>query len=182
MNNLYLLPGYGGRLDTGLGGALLQRGFNVSGRQTTGDFRALPFDEQVAVVATDLRNHFWRSDAQVIANSFGCYLFLHAQTQLAPFVGRVLLLSPIVGEFDHADKPMHFSPPHPTRLSQLAQEGLMPCPLDTQIHVGTEDWQSVPDNVLAFGKAVGIPVHLAEVSGNMLGEDYVRPLLDSWLA
>ena len=182
MANIYYLPGYGGRLDTGLGSALLKRGFNVSGRQTIGDFRALPFDEQVAVVAADLHHHFWRSDAQVVANSFGCYLFLHAQAQLPPFVGRVLLLSPIVGEFDHADKAMHFSPPHPTRLRQLAREGLMPCPLDAQIHVGTEDWQSVPDNVQAFGQAVGIPVHLAQGLGHMLGEDYVRPLLDRWLA
>ena len=160
----------------------MQRGFNVSGRQTIGDFRTLPFDEQDAVVATDLRNHFWHSDAQVIANSFGCYLFLHAQTQLAPFVGRVLLLSQIVGEFDHADKPMHFSPTYPTRLSQLAKEGLKSYPIDAQIHVGTKDWQSVPDNVLVFGKAVGIPVHLAEARWHMLGEDYVRPLLDVWLA
>jgi len=182
MNNIYLLPGYGGRLDTGLGGALLQRGFNVSGRETIGDFRALPFNEQVAVVATDLRHHFWRNDARVIANSFGCYLFLHAQAQLPPFVGRVLLLSPIVGEFTQPDKGMNFSPPHHTRLSQLAKEGLMPCPLDAQIHVGTEDWQSVPDNVQAFGQAVGIPVHLAEGRGHMLGEDYVGPLLDRWLA
>ena len=181
MNNIYLLPGYGGRLDTGLGGALLQRGFNVSGRETIGDFRALPFNEQVAVVAADLRHHFWHNDAWVIANSFGCYLFLHAQAQLPPFVGRVLLLSPIVGEFTQPDKVMNFSPPHHTRLSQLAKEGLMPCPLDAQIHVGTEDWQSVPDNVQAFGQAVGIPVHLAKGLGHMLGEDYVGPLLDRWL-
>jgi hypothetical protein len=57
----------------------------------------------------------------------------------------------------------------------------MPCPLDAQFHVGTEDWQSVPDNVLAFGKAVGIPVHLAGGRGHMLGEDYVGPLLDEWI-
>ena len=56
MNNIYLLPGFGGRLDTVLVGALLQRGFNFSGRETIGDFRALPFDEQVAVVAVDLRH------------------------------------------------------------------------------------------------------------------------------
>jgi hypothetical protein len=57
----------------------------------------------------------------------------------------------------------------------------MPCPLNAQIQVGTEDWQSVPENVQAFGQAVGIPVHLAEGRGHMLGEDYVGPLLDSWL-
>jgi hypothetical protein len=76
---------------------------------------------------------------------------------------------------------MHFSPLHPTRLSQFAKEGRMHCPLDAQIHVGTEDWQSMHDNVLAFGKAVGLPVHLAEGRGHMLGKDYVGDLIDAWL-
>jgi hypothetical protein len=39
----------------------------------------------------------------------------------------------------------------------------------------------MPDNVLAFGKAVGIPVHLAEGRGHMLGKDYVGSLLDKWI-
>lgn len=54
---------------------------------------------------------------------------------------------------------------------QLAKEGLMPCPLDAQIHVGNEDWQSLPDNVQAFGQAAGIPVNLAQELGHMLGEE-----------
>lgn len=54
----------------------------------------------------------------------------------------------------------------------------MPCLLDAQIHVGTEDCQGVPDNVLAFGKAMGISVHSAEGRGHMLGEGYVRAVLD----
>jgi hypothetical protein len=76
---------------------------------------------------------------------------------------------------------MNSSLTHNKSLSQLAKEGLMPCPLDAQIHVGTEDWQSLPDNVQVFGQAVGIPVHLALGRGHMLGEDYVGPLLDQWL-
>ena len=33
---IYYLPGHGGRLGTGLGEALLSRGYNVSGRETVG--------------------------------------------------------------------------------------------------------------------------------------------------
>jgi hypothetical protein len=86
-----------------------------------------------------------------------------------------------VGEFDHADQPVHFSPPLPNRLRELVAKGQLPCPVDAQIHVGSEDWQSVPTNAQALGNAVGIPVHIAPRRGHMLGEDYVGPLLDRWL-
>jgi hypothetical protein len=113
---VYYLPGHSGRLHTGLGEALMSRGLNLAGRETVGDFRSIRFMDQVQTVAEDLRTHFWRDDAQVVANSFGAYLFLNAQSVLPPYPGKVLLLSPIVGAFDHPDKPVGFSPPnaHPT--------------------------------------------------------------------
>ena len=74
----------GGRLDTGLGQALLAKRFDVTGRELVGEFRKLAFSKQVEAVATDLQGSFWSPDARVIANSFGAYLFLHAQAQLPP--------------------------------------------------------------------------------------------------
>ena len=56
---IYYLPGHGGRLGTGLGQALLSRGYNVSGRETVGDFKDIPFSQQVAIIAEDLRTHYW---------------------------------------------------------------------------------------------------------------------------
>jgi hypothetical protein len=93
-----------------------------------------PISDQVETVAEDLRTHFWRADAQVVANSFGAYLFLKAQSVLPPYPGKVLLLSPIVGAFDHPDKPVGFSPPMPTRLMDMATSGELSCPSQTQIH------------------------------------------------
>jgi len=81
MHAVYYLPGRGGRLHTGLGKAIEARGFEVTGRETVPPFSELIFSEQVAAVAQDLRLHFWSSSARVIANSFGAYLFLHAQAQ-----------------------------------------------------------------------------------------------------
>ena len=72
-DTIYYLPGYGGRLSTGLGKALLDRELSVTGRESVGDFRVLPFTEQVKLVAADLRAHFWSSESLVIANSFGGY-------------------------------------------------------------------------------------------------------------
>ena len=100
---IYYLPGHGGRLTSGLGQALVDRGYEVVGRETVGDFARLSFQEQIELVAQDLKTDFWYEDSRVIANSYGAYLFLHAQTMLPAYVGKVLLLSPIVGEFSSGE-------------------------------------------------------------------------------
>jgi pimeloyl-ACP methyl ester carboxylesterase len=178
---VYYLPGHGGQVATGLGEGILSRGFDVTGRETIGEFRKLNFGDQIAIVAEDLATRFWHEDAQVVANSFGAYLFLHAQTLLPPYVGRVLLLSPIVGEFENEDIQAGFIPPRATRLAELAAAGSYVAPKNCEIHVGEDDWQAVPRNVRAFGNQVGIPVTVATGLGHMLGKPYVSALLDRWL-
>ena len=159
----------------------MERGFDVAGRETRGDFRSLPFDEQIATVGQDLKDHFWHADARVICNSYGAYLFLHAQAQLQSFPGRVLLLSPIVGEFTNSEARTSFSPPRPTRLMDLAEAGHLTVPRQCEMHVGEDDWQSIPANVQALGRIAGIPVFLVVGGGHDLGKDYVGDLLSRWL-
>lgn len=178
---IYYLPGHGGRLETGLGEALLSRGFDVTGRQTIGEFRTLPFSEQVSLVAHDLCSSHWHPDALVIANSFGAYLFLHAQTLMAPYIGRVLLLSPIVGEFSNEETRIGFIPPHAEKLSELARSGQFPVPRNCEIHVGDSDWQSNPGNVTKLAGLLGIGVTVVPNNGHMLEKNYVTLVLDRWL-
>lgn len=178
---IYYLPGYRGQLATGLGQALLDRGFDVTGRETRDEFDQLPFDDQVNTVASDLREHFWTSDARVIANSFGAYLFLHAQSRMEAYPGRVLLLSPIVGQFHKDESRLNFIPPFAERLRDLVEQGQVPRPMSCEIHVGEEDWQSSPANVQALGKALDLPVHVVPGNGHMLDIPYVAELLDRWL-
>ena len=108
---IYYLPGHGGRLSTGLGQALISRGYEVIGRELHGEFKTLPFQVQIDHISEDLQGQFWEENAHVIANSFGAYLFLHAQAQLPSYPGKVLLLSPIVGDFGEEDRKMFFIPP-----------------------------------------------------------------------
>ncbi len=175
---VYYLPGHGGSLHTGLGVGLLSRGYEVTGRETLGDFLDLPFGDQVDTVAEDLISNFWREDAQVICVSFGAYLFLHAQAQLPSFPGKVLLLSPILGEFKDDSTSRGFIPPRAGKLMKLAREGKYPPLISAEIHVGSEDWQSQPDVVSEFGRLIGIPVFVLEGLGHDLGKDYVAPLID----
>lgn len=179
--SIYYLPGHGGRLGTGLGEGLASRGFEVAGRETVGDFRRLPFTEQVALVAQDLRLNYWQEDACVIANSFGAYLFLNAQAQLPAYVGHVLLLSPIVGEFSNDDTGMGFIPPHSEFLRNLVTSGRYPVPKHCEIHVGEHDWQCNPNDVIEFAGHLGVQVTIVPNTGHMLGKTYVSAVLDRWL-
>ena len=179
---IYYLPGRGGRLQTGLGKALTSSGLSVSGRETVGDFVKLSFQEQIELVAQDLKDHFWSESSRVIANSFGAYLFLQAQTLLPPYIGKVLLLSPIVGEFSSNETGTHFIPPRSGKLKKLAQEGRYPAPAHCEIHVGELDWQSDPASVSELGRLLELPVTVVPKAGHMLPKEYVGGVLDQWLS
>ncbi len=151
------------------------------GRETVDDFKKLGFDMQVETVAADLKTSFWREDALDIANSYGAYLLLLALSSLTIFPGKILLLSPIVGEFSNDETRIGFIPPYATRLFELASKGLYPILNCCQIHVGSQDWQSIPDNVTAFAALVIAQVTVLEGAGHRLPKEYVSSLLDIWL-
>jgi len=177
---IYYLPGHGGRITNGLGQALVGRGYNVVGRETVGDFKKLDFNDQVATIANDIKEHFWSENAKIIANSFGGYLLLHALSKLTPYIGKILLLSPIVGEFSSEEISMGFIPPYADRLSELASSNQYPAPVNCSFHVGSEDWQSNPKNVTKFASLLGLPVTIVPNAGHQLPKDYVSFLLDNF--
>ncbi len=176
--SIYYLPGHGGRITNGLGQALVARGYEVVGRETVGDFKKLNFNDQVATIANDIKEHFWREDAKIIANSFGGYLLLHALSKLTPYIGKILLLSPIVGEFSSEEISMGFIPPYADRLIELASGNQYPAPMNCSFHVGSEDWQSNPENVTKFASLLGLPVTIVPNAGHQLSKVYVSSLLD----
>ena len=178
---IYYLPGYGGALNSGLGEELENRGFSISGRATVGEFAALDFADQIEIVRQDLNNEFSFTDSKVIANSFGAYLFLHAQAQMPPYLGKVLLLSPIVGDFVRDDGLRIFSPPRAGKLQNLASSCTYPAPANCEIHVGSEDWQSDPVNVAELAKLLNLSVQIVDGDGHMLEKTYVNTILDNWL-
>ena len=181
-STLYYLPGRGGRLDAGLGTALVERNLLVSGRETLGDFASLSFQEQIELVAQDIQANFWHKESKILANSFGAYLFLHAQTLMPAYLGKVLLLSPIVGEFSNNETGTHFVPPRSRKLKELAQAKKYPTPQSCEIHVGEQDWQSNPEHVSEFGKLLNISVTVVPRAGHMLPKEYVTIVLDQWLS
>ncbi len=176
--SVYYLTGMGGRLAEGLGAALLARKVRLDGRELSGEFRRLDFQDQIDLVSEDLVARHWTEDSLVIANSFGAYLFLHAQSQLPKYVGRVVLLSPIVGEFGDAEIMMHFIPPRADKLFALVREGRFVVPDRLEIYVGQDDWQSNPASVIKLFQHTGAAVTIVHDAGHMLPKAFVGKLLD----
>ena len=181
MKPIYYLPGWGGSIGLGLGGGLMARGYALTGRETRDEFKNFSFTEQVDTVGVDLKENFWSTDSVVVAVSFGAYLFLHAQATLAPYPGKVLLLSPIVGGFSDEKTGRVFSPPQENKLLSLAQTGQFPRLERCEVHTGSEDWQSHPDSVGRFFSLIGVQAVIAGGRGHSLGSDYVSAVLDNWL-
>lgn len=182
MNEIvYHLQGRGREITTGLGKGLLDRGFSVEGRETRGEFLGLNFQQKIDAICSDLQDQFWHKDAKLVAVSYGCYLFLHAQLCMPAFPGRVLLISPVLGRAFAPSAGVGFIPPRGDRLGEVVDADGFKGLKRAEIHVGSEDWQSNSEAVCAFDDGISIPVTVVPGKGHMLGVDYVGPLLDRWL-
>jgi hypothetical protein len=100
---------------------------------------------------------------------------------MPPYPGKVVLLSPIVGEFNDEVGEMHFVPPYAEKLFNLIEQGQMTAPLNAEIHTGELDWQSYLPAVKKLGEALSIQVHIVAGTGHSLPKDYVAKVLDNAL-
>lgn len=181
MQAIYYLPGHGGKLKHGLGSEQLHRGFDMTGRESTGEFLRMRFQDQIQAVARDIEEHLWQEQSRIVCNSYGYYLFLHAQASMAPFIGKVLL-SPIIGQFSEAEGTgLGFVPPRADQLLEMANQGTYPKAKQCETHVGELDWQSNPVNVAKLFNKLELALTVVPQVGHALGKSYVSNVLDRWL-
>lgn len=179
-DTIYYLTGRGGELNKGVGSTLLDMGYKLRGREMLGSFDLLAIQDQIDLITQDLQDGFWLKDSKVIAVSYGAYLLLHALVEREPYVGSVLLLSPVLGGVTDGDSMRYFSPPRSDKLMRLVEEGAYPKPNAIEIHVGDNDWQSPFQRAMQFAEAVGGNCNVVPDTGHQLGKDYVVPVLDRW--
>ena len=179
-DTIYYLTGRGGQLNKGLGEAILAKGYKLSGREMSGAFDKLAFQNQIDLITQDLQDGFWNKEAKVVAVSYGAYLLLHALADLEPYVGSILLLSPVIGGVADGERMNFFSPPRADKLMRLIEEGVFPIPNKIEIHVGDNDWQCPHQKVVQFAEGVGGDCKVVPDTGHQLGKDYVTPVLDRW--
>jgi tryptophan synthase beta subunit len=76
---------------------------------------------------------------------------------------------------------MGFIPPYSKRLLEIAMTGKFPALKRCEVHLGSEDWQSNPENVKQFATLLGLNVNEVKDAGHSLPKDYVSAQLDRWL-
>jgi hypothetical protein len=174
---IYYLPGRGGRLNGGLGAHLSEFG-TVVGRELSGDFAKLSFAEQVEQVRLDLSGQ----DYFVVANSFGCYLFLNAVIEMGGYGGKALLLSPMLGDAENPETGMIYCPPRAKRFMDALREGALEFESDVRVLVGSDDWQCNRE-ALGFTMALrGVVVEEIEGEGHRLEPQIVKRRLLSLIS
>lgn len=182
IENIYYLTGRGGKLNKGLGEALIGRAGSLSGREMSGEFAKLPFQSQIDLITQDLQKNFWHMNARVVAVSYGAYLLLHALVELVPYPGDILLLSPVLGGVTNGDAMRYFSPPRSDKLMKLIEDKKFPVPNKINIHVGDTDWQSPRQRSEKFMKLVEGKCSVLPNTGHNLDKNYVASVLDEWLS
>lgn len=177
-DTIYYLTGRGGELDKGLGKALLDRGFNIKGREMSGTFDTLAIQDQIDAITQDLQADFWHKDAKVIAVSYGAYLLLQTLSELEPYQGSILLLSPVTGSVTESMR--YFSPPRPNKLIEMMEGKSFPKPNAIEIHLGDDDWQSPYRRAVQFAAAMDGVCTVVPDTGHNLDKSYVADILDRW--
>lgn len=174
VGEIYFLPGRGSSFNGRLGTELKARGWKLVGRVLEGEFLKLTFPEQIELISEDLQN----CDSKVtplIAHSFGGYLALHAILANRGYIGRVLLISPIVSAI--VGNGRMFRPPQSKKIVHSLDAGTFP-KLDIRIVVGDLDWQSPIEICKQITESSGGSIHIAQGKGHQLGAEVVKHELD----
>jgi hypothetical protein len=184
---IYYMPGRGGRLNQGLGLELSSRGYGLMGREIDGPgprnqsnpFASLSFQQQVQAIQHDLKTHFWKPEALVIANSFGAYLIAHSILQLGKFPGKCLFLSPVLGAVKTTG--MLFKPPKSSVLKEAIDTGSFPS-IILDIVVGSRDEHFVLEVAEKLDQLTAGTITIFDGEGHRLSHEIVRNKLDHWLS
>jgi predicted esterase len=132
------LTGRGGELDKGLGRHLADRSPAFDGIAFNQRMLQRPFTEQVARTRNLLQKH-WDRRTELIANSYGCYILLHALTDQGIFPGKILMLSPLLGRTELRAQGFSSRPPMLKALNRAFEQKRIAKPAYLNITAGNQD-------------------------------------------
>ena len=178
---VYLVPGRGNRLSD-IGDIVLSLEYNVCGREIMPPFSSGAFSEQLGIIQKDLKAYSWDNDAKLIGHSYGGYLLMHALSELDPFPGDILLLSPVLGPAIDKERLYISYPPRSNKLLTLAKASKFPIPRYMEMHIGSNDNRSSLE--LAITICGMIPVaklHIVLNQGHTLKKNYLEKVISGFL-
>ncbi len=174
---VYLLPGRGARLDSGLGAEITRRGYALSGQEITPTFEQQPFSDQIQQVRGAIVSEHFHDSGLIVAHSYGAHLCLSALADLPAYPGRLLLISPVFRSVRSGFN--SFRPPGAKSLAQAIDSGSFPCPTGrVSILSGELDWQVPTDGLQRLASVVRADFELVPQAEHQLPHQVVRDWLD----
>ena len=135
------------------------------------------FHQQVSAV----RDFCAIEQSNIIANSFGAYLFLHSLIDQPPLKSRILLLSPVLGRVTSEERMLISIPPGEKTLKSAIAEDRIALPRHLEILTGEED--DICDASLARSTAdkLGAKIQVLEQEGHLITPSKVSDAISEFL-
>ncbi|MBF0121357.1 MAG: alpha/beta hydrolase [Desulfobacterales bacterium] len=165
-----------------VGRILTNLGFKVQCRKLSEEFLSLRFNEQLTIVEDDLQSIDWASETVLIGHSYGAYILLHTLATMTLFPGRVLLISPVLGQAVSGNFQYGMLPPRARMLLKMAKHGTFPIPRYLEIHIGANDNSCDPNLAREFASLIATSnIHIIPGTGHNLSEAYLETVLNTFL-
>ena len=150
------------------------------------DYDVLPIDpdflaQDIQAQVDTVRAFTHLEDGNLIANSYGAYLFLLTLIDQPPFNIRVLLLSPVLGRAISEERMLFSRPPREKTLHQAIAEQRLGVPNHMEIVTGAEDEICDPALARRVGEQLGISLSILPNEGHMLEPSSVERALQRFL-
>ena len=175
MSNVIYISGRGGDASRGLGGYIRDNVERYVGVSLSTDFLKADFTNQVDAIQRLINEY---SDHDIVANSYGAYLLLHALVDNIPTERNIKLMSPVLGK--GISKSMMFSsrPPSVKRLMDSVKEKRLSLSESTFIYIGEQDSGYCPELTQIYADYIGEDhVFILQGEGHSLSKDTVRAIL-----
>lgn len=156
MRKTIYLSGRGGNAYEGLGGYIESHSDHYVGLSISPAFLKQEFQSQIQDIQKVLGQC---KEFDVVANSYGAYLLLHALIGFHHDLASVKLLSPVLGKGLSKDKMFSSRPPSVKSLMNSLEDGSLNLPTKTAVYIGDQD--------------AGYCPKLTQYYVNYLGEDKV---------
>ena len=175
MSNVIYISGRGGDAAKGLGGYIRDNVESYVGVSLSIDFLKADFTNQVDAIQRLINEY---SDHDIVANSYGAYLLLHALVDNSRTERNIKLMSPVLGK--GISKNMMFSsrPPSVKRLMDSIEEKRLSLSESTYIYIGEKDSGYCPELTQIYADYIGEDhVFVLQGEGHSLSKETVRVIL-----
>ena len=178
LETIYYLPGRGQEVSE-FSVVFHKLGLNISGREIyKPPFSNSSFSDQISILCNDIKQSVWHQDGIIVSFSYGSYLLLQTlMSEIDPYPGKVLMVSPVLGEMKRSF--LSSTPPRAEKLRLAMQTNIFPAPDYSEILIGQYD--ACLDLAKAFSNTLNSRLLIIPDQGHRLDYDTVCKAITEFL-